>query len=1009
MFDPFDLSCENEKNIPKKKVKKFQKIIISNIEIFFPYVPNESQIKYMQKIIVNLNQKFLNKSYKSLCALESPSGTKNILCILSSCLAWIYDMKKTRSFNGKIFFVVKNYKKISKIIKKLNLIYYKPNICVLFSPSESCINNDINKYCKNDIIFHKCKNNEKKIYCEFYNKNNEIKNEYLSIEEFNNFICSSNICPFLYEKQKFENSDIIFITYENFCDKNMKKYYQYDTKDNIIIFDESEMLEKICENYNSIYISISDFENIKKILIELCNNKNFENILNREYNKMNNVPNINDIKSEIINIDKIISNILLYKEKIFSGEVYPNKGLLLKNKEFLGLFLTKNNTKINDMQYITLDNIKNHILLLINIEKLINLFFYKNSKIDIFIAVLEKIYNFYINQNNNIIDSYNFFLFFEKNEKNEKKNIKLNIYCFEPNIAFNDLILNEKYYSYFFMSKYFGAFDLIQNEFKIKFDIILQNNSIYNKDFYKFNIIQSTLYQQEKINFNLDENMNNNDTNIKIVLGYTLLSLCYSNPYGNILVLFPSMTYLYQCNTLWKCEENNIFNKISNKKKIIFFQKFNEFNEKNSDFNEKKSKIFFTEFDINIYKIKNLIKTEKINMIIILGLPQNQINFFNFDDKIQLKMNYINKKNILIAKTKKNVSYYDEYSDDITSEKWYEKNIMVPINIFILKCLKLIQGIGSIICIDERYSNFYKNNNFCWLLKNYGEIIDINNRNYFDNLSTFYNKIKNKFYQIIDNNDINIINEEIFDINDINDIDEEDNNINNDIENKENFFIFKEYNNNKIFNNINNNNDLLNNEDIINNTNELLNNDDNINNEDNMESLLLYNEEEENINNNTKNNISNGKIGMIKENNINTKELINKKHRRINNDENENLNNKKIKNSNNIYNTIIYNNNIENIQENNNEQNNNEVEYELNMELYEQLNKNDFTEKSDEIFECPICFKKSDENNDLIYSRSKCKHVLCNICWCSWFSEKFECPICKAKARPKTLKRIIFI
>ena len=39
----------------------------------------------------------------------------------------------------------------------------------------------------------------------------------------------------------------------------MKKYYQYDTKDNIIIFDESEMLEKICENYNSIYISISDF------------------------------------------------------------------------------------------------------------------------------------------------------------------------------------------------------------------------------------------------------------------------------------------------------------------------------------------------------------------------------------------------------------------------------------------------------------------------------------------------------------------------------------------------------------------------------------------------------------------------------------------------------------------------------------------------------------------------------------------------------------------------------
>ena len=68
-----------------------------------------------------------------------------------------------------------------------------------------------------------------------------------------------------------------------------------------------------------------------------------------------------------------------------------------------------------------------------------------------------------------------------------------------------------------------------------------------------------------------------------------------------------------------------------------------------------------------------------------------------------------------------------------------------------------------------------------------------------------------------------------------------------------------------------------------------------------------------------------------------------------------------------------------------------------------------FTEESKEIFECPICFKSSKNYPDLIYSRSKCKHVLCNVCWSGWFTEKFECPICKAKARPKTLKRIIFV
>ena len=82
--------------------------------------------------------------------------------------------------------------------------------------------------------------------------------------------------------------------------------------------------------------------------------------------------------------------------------------------------------------------------------------------------------------------------------------------------------------------------------------------------------------------------------------------------------------------------------------------------------------------------------------------------------------------------------------------------------------------------------------------------------------------------------------------------------------------------------------------------------------------------------------------------------------------------------------------------------------YELDQELLEQLNKNDFTEECNDIFECPICFKQSKDNPDLIYSRAKCKHVLCNDCWCGWFTEKFECPLCKKKARPKTLKRIIF-
>jgi Rad3-related DNA helicase len=305
--------------------------------------------------------------------------------------------------------------------------------------------------------------------------------------------------------------------------------------------------------------------------------------------------------------------------------------LILKNKEFLSLFLTKNNN-IDDMQYITLDNIKKHILLLINVEKLINIFFSKNTKIIILASILEKIYNFYIKQGENLIDSYTFFLFLEKKEKNEQI-IKLNMYCFDPSIAFKEFILDLKPYSVFLISNYFGPYDLLENEFKIRFDIKLQNNCIYQKDFFQFNIIESTLFKEEKIDFILDE-INSNNIKMKLALGYTLLSLCYSNPKGNILVFFPSMTYLYQCNLIWK--ENNIIDDISKIKKVKFFQEEEEISNKEI---KNKNYIYFTEFDTsNSYNKLKEAKNKKINMVIILGIPQEKQ--YNFNDKIQLKKNY---------------------------------------------------------------------------------------------------------------------------------------------------------------------------------------------------------------------------------------------------------------------------------------------------------------------------------------------------------------------------------
>ena len=55
-------------------------------------------------------------------------------------------------------------------------------------------------------------------------------------------------------------------------------------------------------------------------------------------------------------------------------------------------------------------------------------------------------------------------------------------------------------------------------------------------------------------------------------------------------------------------------------------------------------------------------------MVIILGIPQEKQ--YNFNDKIQLKINYIDSKKNRILENKKNINYYDDYNiDDISGER----------------------------------------------------------------------------------------------------------------------------------------------------------------------------------------------------------------------------------------------------------------------------------------------------------------------------------------------------
>ena len=1061
MLDPFsqDKNDNSEskilinKFIPynSTKMKNQHKIIINNIEIFFPFPPHETQIIYMKKIIQNLTTKFESKeNYKAIAALESPKGTGKTQCLLCATLAWLKHMRTNNNYKGKIIYTAKSYNKISNIIKELNKIYYKPKISILFSPYDACINNNVN-ISKNDKIIHmKCKNEYNN--CEFYKnyekyekENNDCINnndeDYLDVEDLEKFVCHRKICPFYYEKNNMQNSDIIFMPYEFLFDKQMIKILGININDNILIIDESHNLPKLCQDINTICVNTNDLDDIIQELYKFMKAKKTELTVNRNYKITT-----NDINSEILSINKVINNINSNSFHILQGEVYPGKGLILSNKDFLSLFLTKNNPSKNNnnndnnsnnnnvlnYEIITLDNIKKHIHLLKRIQKLIYINFEKNTKLPLYIAVLEKIYNFYINHNDKGIDSYIFFLSYIKNEEannsNHNKIRKLTILCFDPSISLKKII-EEKPYAIFLTSDTLTPFDILENEFKLKFDIKLENEHIIQNDQFKFSIIQSSLYNAEKISFQLDY-LHRSNVKMNIALGYTLLSLCYTNKFGSILVYFPSMTYLNQCNLIWK--DNKIIDNLQSINNIYYSQKNLK---KLKKLKNDKNYIFFVVFDKNTSPEEIFFRESNITMVVCLGIPYD--TEYSYDDKMQLKIKYLDDK--IKNNLHNNYNNYYNIDNELSGEKWYKNNFISIINRFLGKSLKLLSGYGSLICIDERYESFLNMGHFSSYLKKNCEIINIEDTSYFNSLGSFFEEIRYKisknfgfFGNASDTLNINYEKngKKIQYI-------EED-------EDTENYYINKKYNN-KIFELQNKTDKII--DDLLNDSEKLedlifhpkklnkyldskrKNND--LTDNDFLQKKINKNKDES-IDDENNNNTQNKKVKIEDDyHNRNTTFKNNNNNYNLSNHENyiydgsntyknlcEEYDNKNINIVNNVNNTNILNNenneenkHINNNNENINEDNEylNEESFEPNTDILEQLNNNTFTATSKEVYDCPICFKTSSKNPDLIYSISKCRHVLCNVCWSGWLAEKLECPLCKGKARAKTLKRLIFI
>ena len=1059
-------------HINQNKLKKQKKLIIEDVEIYFPYNPYEKQITYMTSIIQVLNKKYNSSeeiNFNALAALESPTGTGKTLCLLCSLLAWVNTKGKAINFSGTIFYSTRTHSQISQVISELNKTCYEPRIAILSSREFSCANTELKKSLAPSVLDIKCAREHKN--CRFYR---DI--EYYSNKNFGNVDIEdilkkgkANIfCPFYVERMKVKMAkcDLVFMPYNYIFLKEIRESMDIDLKKSILVIDEAHNVVNNCEEAQTLEITIKDFEemiiDLNEVYKEIKKNKKYtdsniiieeneQNLDDNNYNYENKNGLIYTLRFEFLMeeiklikniIESVTSNKEKFEEQKFSKD--NNNYIQINPEIFLSIFLKtedeikelKQKEKKNQLtlescfnqvknkdndtnkefveisQYLTEQNIIKHILFIKRIIKAIMNDYSRRTKLSILLNLFEKINE--ILEDKNITKSYVYCLSDDKVQTNHhitKKIIKLNIFCFNPGLGFKDII-NFKPYSIIMTSGTLAPFDVLENELKVKFDVTLENEHIIPESQYKFVIIKGYEIYDKLFPFNF-EYTNRNDNKTIASLGMTILHLCKAVKNGGILVYFTSFSYLNQCYRIWG--DCNIISQISQIKTIYFDDKKNKTLIKDFKNNKNKNSILLSVFRGTSSEGIDF-RDEFARMVICVGVPYASI----VEEKVQLKKKYldeINKSNII---------------EGLTGRKWYLNDAISNVNQSLGRVLRHINDYGILVCIDERYE--YKNikNLFSNWIRNKCEVIKSINDNFFDSLEQFFNEQEEKFKtkeeeNIINNNENNYITKEGIEEN------QEDSNtetknktINSLIDNafkrrkKEIIYGYEESEEPD--------DDIQNNKEIID-INEKDNNDDN-NINDKMNNANNFNCEKELENLNNK---------YLKTNNIKETILLNKKT----NPERNNIQNNEDINPN-----ILNNSNIKKDEENliqqkekekykdkhlkikeehiniKNEVNNFATEinnYKFDdfmedfnkkskiIEMLKKLDENENTKTTTKELICCVCYEISSDNKNLNYSLSKCNHLLCNKCWAETLNVKLECPICRKKTRAQTLKRLIRI
>ena len=761
-----------EIQIDSKLASKQVKLNILGIEIYFPYEPYENQILYMKKVIETLQK-------NGIAGLESPTGTGKTLCLLCASLAYLKHIREElKQFNDNniskenkkkrqpvIFYTSRTHAQIANVIKELKKTVYRPINAVISSREQSCVNEYLNHLSAGSLNL-KCKYAVKKGECKYF-KGKSLQGkgwsafDGLTVDELKEKGKKYIFCPYHYEKEKSQNSDIIFLPYNYIFDMKILKKTKLILSNSILIIDEAHNLQDVCCDSSSVYINtniideiIVDLKALKSYLEE------FENLnigVNTTTGLMATEIKTGYLKNEITILTILKERIMNIKLNYKNVGKYQNPGQKMSPEELFNLLFKRykgsqttlqffntntDNTNVNEINNnlnkdelddeikpeLTPTNIMKHISFLKNVEYFINNDRGKGTLISAYTDFLEIInllsLNYYNEEMKNdplnqYVNSFRFYLEEIKEQNNQsstnkkKKNITfsnnnssvvkrfIHIYCFNPGFGFK-IVMDNQFYSTIITSGTLSPIDSMESELKQNFDIKLENNHVISDKQFHFCLLTSSVFNNMEFNFNAD-----NRFNIEMIyqLGLTILEFCKITP-GGILVFFGSYNLMDRYINEWS--EKNIIFEITKYKEFYHDRRdqkqnkmiLNKYQLANSDRTQYKGAILLSVCRGSCSEGMNF-KDDMARLVIVIGIPYAML----YDPRVQLKKEFQDDYNKLLFKNSKKIKIRK-----LSGSEWYTQNAMKCVNQSLGRVIRHSSDYGSMLLIDTRYQNLIRYN-----------------------------------------------------------------------------------------------------------------------------------------------------------------------------------------------------------------------------------------------------------------------------------------------------------